>query len=93
MKIVHLSVRPKFKPGDLPPPNAGYLDWHEWAEVQRKAGIKQQECGKCGRWNTPQELSAETITVTGTDRRGAERSITKPICTECATTKEQGRHG
>lgn len=24
-----------YKPGDLPP--TGYLEWHEWAEVQRKA--------------------------------------------------------
>ena len=26
-----------FKPGDQAP--AGYLAWHEWAEVQHKAGL------------------------------------------------------
>ena len=45
----------KYKPGDLPP--TGYLEWHEWAEVQRKAGIKQRQSAKCGLWKTPQELA------------------------------------
>ena len=34
-----VCVAGEYKPGDLPP--EGYLEWHEWAEVQRKAGIKQ----------------------------------------------------
>lgn len=28
-----------YKPGDLPP--EGYLQWHEWAEAQRKAARQQ----------------------------------------------------
>ena len=48
-----------YKPGDQPP--GGYLAWHEWAEVQHKAGIKQVKCGKCGLWKTPQELRSKTI--------------------------------
>jgi hypothetical protein len=35
-----LTVTPDFKPGDPEPENAGYLDWHAWAEVQHKTGIK-----------------------------------------------------
>jgi hypothetical protein len=47
-----------YKPGDLPP--EGYLEWHAWAEVQRKAGIRQVQCGVCGLYRTPQELSSKT---------------------------------
>lgn len=43
----------KYKPGDLPPKS--YLAWHAWADVQRKAGIKQAQCSGCGKWITPQE--------------------------------------
>jgi hypothetical protein len=52
-----LLIGRHYEPGDLPPD--GYLAWHEWAEVQRKAGIKQVRCGGCGLWRTPQELSGE----------------------------------
>ena len=45
-----------YKPGDLPP--QGYLQWHSWAEVQRKAGIPQMRCGVCGLFATPQEFAA-----------------------------------
>lgn len=43
-----------FKAGDLPPNS--YIAWHEWAEVQRKAGIKQVRCTRCGLWRTAQEM-------------------------------------
>ena len=44
-----------YKPGDLPPTNdSDYLGWHAWADVQRKAGIRQFKC-ECGKWITPQE--------------------------------------
>jgi len=33
----------EFKPGDPRP--AGYLAFHAWAEVQVKAGLKQERCG------------------------------------------------
>jgi len=45
----------EYKPGDLPP--EGYQAWHDWAVVQRKAGIEQAKCVKCGKWRTPQELN------------------------------------
>ena len=50
---IYIDIMPEFKPGDLPP--SGYLEWHEWADVQRKAGIRQHRCKSCGKWVTPQE--------------------------------------
>lgn len=77
----HVLVMPDYKPGDLPP--EGYLQWHEWAEVQRKAGIKQVECPTCSRWKTPQELSTREITWTVTDRRGREFARSAFQCAKC----------
>mgnify|MGYP001570905252 CR=1 FL=1 len=77
---VHMLVQKEYKPGDLPP--EGYLAWHEWAEVQRKAGIKQVECGRCGRWKTPQELSGEKIVVRGKSITG-KKTIKMPLCQKC----------
>ncbi|EKE01500.1 MAG: hypothetical protein ACD_21C00115G0001 [uncultured bacterium] len=54
--IVCLLVQKEYKPGDLPPKD-GYLAWHEWAEVQYRAGIKQKRCKKCGKRITPQEVN------------------------------------
>ena len=39
--LVHLLIMPTYKPGDPAP--TGYLQWHEWAEVQWKAGLRQRE--------------------------------------------------
>ena len=80
--IVHLLAQQDYKPGDLPPD--GYLAWHEWAEVQRKAGIKQVECGRCGVWKTPQELSAGTLSIVARDKRGNEVTTEHPVCSRCA---------
>jgi len=44
-----------FKPGDMPP--KGYSDWHTWAEVQYKAGLRQKQAPCCGRWFFPQEFN------------------------------------
>lgn len=79
-----LTVVSNYKAGDLPP--EGYLEWHEWAEVQRRSGIKQVTCGKCGVWNTPQELSDSTrisrgFTITNAGRVYHEETL--PICTKC----------
>jgi len=51
---VHLNVRPDFKPGDPAP--TGYLDWHEWASVQYRSGLRQRRCGGCGKCLFPQEF-------------------------------------
>lgn len=71
-----------YKPGDLPP--EGYLAWHEWAEVQRKAGVKQVECGRCGKWQTPQELSDQIDRHEAKSRKGPI-TVTTPVCAKCAT--------
>ncbi|GAH17793.1 unnamed protein product [marine sediment metagenome] len=54
MNLVCLLMVPFFKSGDLPP--SGYLDWHEWARVQLKGGLKQRRCPKCKLWRFPQEF-------------------------------------
>jgi ribosomal protein S27AE len=72
---------PDYKPGDLPP--EGYLQWHEWAEVQRKAGIKQRQCPTCGLWRTPQELSTRQIKWTVKDRKGHAIRRSDFECAKC----------
>lgn len=85
--VVCLLVQPTFKPGDLPP--EGYLEWHEWAEVQRKAGIRQRVCGKCGRWKTPQELSGEIVRTEARTSRGVRHVIEDPVCTKCVARRAE----
>lgn len=70
------------KPGDNPPKR--YLAWHEWAEVQRKAGIKQVRCRRCGLWKTPQELSGQTMLWKAKSRKGLVEKIA-PVCKKCIT--------
>lgn len=78
------------KPGDPPP--AGYNDWHEWAKVQAKAGLKQERCGRCSKYKFPQEFSrreSQTYTAYRT-KRDALREVNPievhdevPICLDC----------
>jgi len=44
---------PKYKVGDPAP--TGYLEWHEWARVQHRGGLRQHRCRICGNWEFPQE--------------------------------------
>lgn len=81
-----LTVSPEFKVGDMPP--AGYLDWHEWAEVQHKAGLRQVECGACGKWQYPQQLSGKNTEFMAKDRRGKEHKMTMALCLICAAKGE-----
>jgi hypothetical protein len=81
-QLIHLTAQRTYKPGDLPP--EGYLAWHEWAEVQRKAGIKQKQCATCGRWKTPQELSVQVLELTAKDRRGRTVKQSGPVCSKCS---------
>ncbi len=53
--LMCLLIIPHFKPGDKPP-EEGYLEWHEWAEVQWKSGLRQSRCNGCGLWMFPQEV-------------------------------------
>lgn len=55
-----------YKPGDMPPTERlDYLGWHDWPEVQRKAGVLQSRCKKCEKWLTPQEVKQQMETVHG----------------------------
>lgn len=79
-----LLAQHAYRPGDLPP--EGYLEWHEWACVQWKAGIRQVECGRCGKWKTPQELSGATFTTCTTTYWAGTVVISHRLCTNCRGT-------
>ncbi len=53
--IIHLDDAGTYQPGDAPP--EGYLQWHEWASTQDKAGLRQARCPGCSLWRYPQEFS------------------------------------
>lgn len=79
-----LDVSGTYKPGDQAP--TGYNDWHEWASVQHKAGLRQQRCGKCSLMKYPQELSGQIISMKATTRKygGQTVTLTWPVCNACA---------
>lgn len=52
-KIMIVDIMPIFKAGDPAP--SGYNEWHEWARVQLKAGLRQKRCPMCGLYRFPQE--------------------------------------
>ena len=47
-----------FKKGDPPP--KGYMDWHEWAGVQHRAGLRQVRRA-CGKYHFPQEVCTHGV--------------------------------
>lgn len=77
-----MTVGGDYKPGDPPP--SGYLNWHEWAEIQHKAGLRRVECGRCGKWRYPQELSLTVDTFTAKDGRGNPVDVSSAVCKGCA---------
>lgn len=77
-----VTYTPDFKPGDPAP--AGYLEWHEWARVQRKAGLRQTQCPVCARWKFPQELSTQEERWSAKDRRGRVHHFSAFRCAACA---------
>ena len=87
MKIACILAQKEYKPGDMPPDDSDYLGWHEWADVQRKAAIKQVQCCHCCRWKTPQELSEKTHKWTAQSRKGPVQ-MTSPICSKCSEKYE-----
>jgi len=58
MTTIHIDDAGHYEPGDMPP--KGYLQWHEWARVQNRAGLKQVRCCRCGKWRFPQEMAGGT---------------------------------
>jgi hypothetical protein len=81
MKIACILVGKKYEAGSMPP--NGYLAWHEWAEAQHKAGLRQVVCARCGKYKFPQELSGKEDTYTASSRK-RKVTITQAICKECA---------
>lgn len=79
-----LTVGGNYKPGDQPP--EGYLDWHDWAEVQARAGLKQQQCGRCLKGRFPQELSPLLDRFIAKRRNGTPVTLVTPVCNDCAPT-------
>jgi hypothetical protein len=83
-KGLHILQQAEYKPGDQPP--EGYLAWHEWAEAQHKAGLRAKQCGRCGLWRYPQELSP---TIDSAElkhmRKGkiAQVTVVTPVCNTC----------
>lgn len=55
MNLLCVLTHPAYKPGDSAP--LGYLAWHDWAEVQHRAGLRQVRCGHCLKHWFPQEVS------------------------------------
>lgn len=81
----HLDFCGSHKPGDPPP--EGYNEWHEWAKVQEKAGLKQERCGRCSKWRFPQELSDIIDTSEANTRKdgsGQTVIVKSPVCKQCA---------
>ena len=81
--VAILTVAGEYEPGSQPPKTNGYMDMEEWWRVQRKAGLRQVECGRCGRWKFPQELSATVDKSTLHKRDGTPMPIASPVCNEC----------
>lgn len=88
MKVACILEQATYKPGDLPP--EGYLAWHEWAEVQHKAGLRQKECGRCGKWKYPQELSGQIDRHEAKSRKGPV-TVEAAVCLKCAGHNAQNQ--
>jgi hypothetical protein len=84
IRLACLLVGADYEIGSLPPEE--YLQWHEWAGVQYKAGLRQAQCGRCGKWKFPQELSdIVDICHAYTTRRGGQKvTLKSPTCLVCA---------
>lgn len=84
--LVCVLEQKRYRPGDQAP--EGYLAWHEWAEVQHKAGLRQKQCGQCGLWRYPQQLSAEVLRWEGKTARGKLAQKEAPVCKKCAAVPD-----
>ena len=54
MEEIRLSKEPICETHNLK--DLGYIERQEWAERQLKAGKKQTQCDKCGRWFFASEM-------------------------------------
>jgi hypothetical protein len=79
-----------YKPGDLPPASGLYNQRSEWARVQVGAGLKQVRCGRCSRYQFPQELSDVVDVSRPTLASGAVVERRSPVCRLCAGGSASG---
>lgn len=82
MNVACILEQERYKAGDPAP--QGYLAWHEWAETQHKAGLRQKECGRCGKWCYPQELSEQIDRHEAKSRKGPV-ILETAVCLKCMT--------
>ena len=80
-RLIHLSCTPDYKVGD-PQPD-GYIDRQEWAAVQMKAGLKQEQCGWCSRWKFPFEMSDHVESMKCMTSKGKPHVLTWKLCLPC----------
>ena len=85
-RIACILEQATYKAGDPAP--EGYLAWHEWAEAQHKAGLRQKQCGRCGLWRFPQQLSGEQVLWRGFTSRGKAVERMEPLCTTCKPAEQ-----
>ena len=92
--VAIITEQDHWKPGDQPPADdSDYLGWHEWASVQHKAKLRQVECGRCGKWRYPQELSAIVDKHTASTRWGQRFTLESPVCNKCALSAQSRPEG
>lgn len=76
----------EFKPGDIPPENLSYLDSQEFHEVQYKAGLRQTQCPKCGKYRYPQQFSTKKIEVSySKTKHGPVITEEQEMCIKCSS--------
>ena len=80
MKVACVLEQDTYQPGDPAP--EGYLAWHEWAEAQHKSGLRQKQCGRCGLWRYPQELSDKIDQCEMQSRKGPV-IVATVVCLKC----------
>jgi hypothetical protein len=81
MEHIRLLAQNDHGRGD--PALSGYLAWREWAETQYKAGLRQDQCGRCGQWKFPQELASPVDRNTLQSKQGPVEGTTR-VCQCCA---------
>lgn len=89
---VFLDCGGDYKVGD-PMPD-GYIQRQEWAAVHMKAGLKQEECSTCMRWQFPHQLSDRIVRTpcireTRVNRRKhfEPSEIISRFCVECEASR------
>ena len=78
---MNILTQATYKPGDQAP--EGYLAWHEWADTQHKAGLRQKECGRCGNWFYPQQLSDAVDKREMQTKGGRAVTLVTAVCNVC----------